>query len=940
MLYRLDPGAKAHPELFAQLDADEIKDIACNRAGDRIACVTTHGACLLWDARTRRMIKRWPGVGDELDCVRFQPNGALIAAASSYNEVRLFDTANLRELPPLDLKDSPVQTVAFDAQGDTLLTGSVDGRVRLWSVRNRKLQATLDALGGWIESAVFSPDDALIAAGGSLNSFRLWDRRSLQPLPPLPVGGPEILSLAFLDGGATLAVGGDQQPLRIWRLDRSAPTENIETGSPTVEEAVTADTASRLLATALSNGDVAVWDAQKRTRIALFPAHQGRAASVCLAPSRSLVASVGLDGNPKVYSYAVKRLVAEPMLPGEAARPRGIRFDPQGNLLACGDADGAITVWDTQRWHVARSWRAHQGAVNRIEFSPDGREILSCGNDGRARIWDATTGAARAELLGHRTSVLTAAYDHQGSHIVTGDMGGTLRLYSRAGGLPLQTVAAHNAYLRCAVFSPDDRLLCTAGRDGRIRFWQTADLAAVAALILDGRGEWVLNSPDNYYMASRKVVPAVAFRLGDRAYPFEQFDLTRNRPDLVLPRLGRAPEPLVAAYGAAYRKRLAVMGPGEPPKGDDFDVPQVTLIGTRPPVTTATSTVSFRVRAQDRQHPVIRLNVSVNHVPIYGAKGLALSAGAAVPVEREIRLDLCVGPNSVQVSALNSQGVESLQTTFQIAYTPSAPQMKPDIYVVAIGVSTYQDKNHSLQYADRDADALLAFLQQHHDHYATVHPLVLNNERANKADIVRRTRELLAHTHIDDEVILFLAGHGVLDAKLDYYFAPYDIDFQQPAGHGLSYAELEGLLDGIAARKKLLLMDTCHAGEVDREAVALVPLPDGVRAIQGIREAPTGLAFAPKLGLANSFALMQELFTDLRHGSGAVVIASAGGTQFAYERSGHGVFTQALLEGLEQGKTKVSELRETVQSRVRELTNEQQTPTARREEQEFDFDVY
>jgi uncharacterized caspase-like protein len=93
---------------------------------------------------------------------------------------------------------------------------------------------------------------------------------------------------------------------------------------------------------------------------------------------------------------------------------------------------------------------------------------------------------------------------------------------------------------------------------------------------------------------------------------------------------------------------------------------------------------------------------------------------------------------------------------------------------------------------------------------------------------------------------------------------------------------------------------------------------------------------------------MQELFADLRRGTGAVVIASAGGAEFALESEKwkNGVFTHAVLRGLKgeadrnkDGRVQVSELRDFVEPVVRRLTAGRQVPTTRRENLALDFAV-
>jgi uncharacterized caspase-like protein len=143
-------------------------------------------------------------------------------------------------------------------------------------------------------------------------------------------------------------------------------------------------------------------------------------------------------------------------------------------------------------------------------------------------------------------------------------------------------------------------------------------------------------------------------------------------------------------------------------------------------------------------------------------------------------------------------------------------------------------------------------------------------------------------------------------------------------------------------------MDTCHSGEFDKEDVQVVRSDAQaddvkVRTFRGLEFEAT-----PKLGLDNSFQLLQTMFADLRRGTGAVVISSAGGAEFALESATwkNGVFTHAVLRGLKgeadrnkDGRVQVSELRDFVEQEVSRLTRGRQTPTARRENLVVDFPI-
>jgi hypothetical protein len=482
-----------------------------------------------------------------------------------------------------------------------------------------------------------------------------------------------------------------------------------------------------------------------------------------------------------------------------------------------------------------------------------------------------------------------------------------------------------------------------------LRMENTGSIQSIGTLKFDAESLTFFTS-DNHFVQRGNSSKGLHFVRGFQAYPFEQFDLRLNRPDIVLERLG-APDEAIAIAKQFREKRLKRMGVTEDMLQPDFHLPEIEVVGDLPS-STAESELALKIKASDSKYPLDRLRVYVNNVPVNGKEGQLLRDAKSQTLDRTIPIKLAAGRNKIQVSVLNSAGAESLYANAEVQCT--APRPKPTLYAVAMGVSEYANPEWNLKYAAKDATDILARIHsQSGSSYGEVKELLLTDRDVTKENLTK-VREFLSKVTVDDTVLMFVAGHGLLDSKYDYYFGTSDIDFENPWGKGIAFEEFDDLLAELPCLKKSLLIDTCHAGELDEDEkkalAAAQSAPNGQQVAmhpvgaRGMSVKPIGGA----RGKSEWYDRLQGLFVDLRRGSGSTILSSSAGAEYALESSEqkNGLFTYAVLEALDgkegsdankDGSVSMSELAEYVKSRVATLTNNKQSPNVRRVNLEADF---
>lgn len=579
----------------------------------------------------------------------------------------------------------------------------------------------------------------------------------------------------------------------------------------------------------------------------------------------------------------------------------------------------------------------HQRTIDDVIYTADGKYMLTLENEGNGYVWSPEDGHLIRVLSdsGYHIKDLSVLKDGRRALMITSHLVGskyTTKTVDLETGQNLGRPPDNDWYGR-QLGSYTNKIYSVGGNgNGVIGFGSVAyGTRSLATFVPLDSCDWIMYASDGYYMASRKGAENIYFDINSRQYFFDQFDLRYNRPDKILERTG-APRETVEAYRAAYLKRIEKMGFDTAMFEKDwvYNVPQVKVvpgsIGQRD------SLYTFTLTATDTLYNLDRVLLTVNGVPVYGG-GLSVKAHKSGKLQQPLQLVLSAGHNDIRVSVLNEQGVESLTETLEAQY--AAPPRKPDLYILAIGAGTYSDGTKNLRYAAKDAEEVVNLFAGEAGKYGRVIPLLLKDSEVTVTNILRKAQELL-QSKVDDKVIVFYAGHGMFDSKKDYYLGCYPTAFKQPATGSLPYDSLESLMARIPSRKKVMLLDACYSGEIDKANTNIFARADAQKGKVKMEGRGEGAVTSKNF---NAFDLMKNTFRDLRKGAGATVLAAAGGLERAgeYDHLKNGAFTYCLKKGLgeqaadrnKDGKVLLSELLLYLQTEVPKLTNGMQRPVSR-----------
>ncbi len=410
----------------------------CGDAG-RIVTGCRDKSVVLWSGPGLDQADRLAGHHGPISAIAADPEGRLVASASTDQTVRLWDTQTMREAAVFAGHIAEVTGVAFVGSASTLISCSTDQSLRAWRfpAATNDSQRVLAGHTSFAYGVAFDPsvpDGRRILTSGWDGAIRGWDSQSCQEQSIWRDPSGRVECLAFSPDGRRVATGSGGR-------------------------------------------DVHLRDARSGAILRTFQLSADSVKSLAFdAAGLRLLAVQGLPHlQPPLWSAAVWDVDSGETLARHAASVPLFAISAAGQLRLVEAQPGRTRVFDPLIKRTICNVVGHAARINRVSFSSSGDRFLTAADDATVAEWRTSDGARLGVLAGHADIVYDAIYSPDARRIATGSNDNTVRIWDTVSHRQVLTLEGHSRYVYSLAFSPDGSLLASASGDSTVRIWDATD---------------------------------------------------------------------------------------------------------------------------------------------------------------------------------------------------------------------------------------------------------------------------------------------------------------------------------------------------------------------------------------------------------------------------------------------------------------------------------
>ncbi|MBP7552215.1 MAG: caspase family protein [Spirochaetes bacterium] len=975
----------------------DFSGYVCFAPDDKGIFYAGYGKVFLYDLETQKIIRSYIDDDDYNAKISVSYNKKTIATVGTERRIILWDIATGKQIIKIFGHNSEIQDVVFTKDDKHVITCSRDKTIKMWDIKTGKEVKSFSGHDDYIWSINLSKDGKYLVSSGQDKTVRLWDIKKGVLIKTFSRHRGGVLASYFINTDSDVVSIDFDNNIKYWDLQSGSVVRNIDKKADMIEScAISKD--NRYVVTGNSLGIIKIWNIRDTTIVHRIKTDsKNRINSLTISPDNSLIIA-GSFKKFYIIDFKTGKILSE--VSGHANSITAVAISKDNKKIATGCRDKIINVWEIKSLKLLNSLKGSAGQINSLVFSSDGASLFSGADEAYIRKWDlnksiesdkflVSVHCKSLELVNDEKEILAGCFQKiyrinieekkivktfstkninsavkmssDGKIVAYGDHDYYVGVIDYSTSKEINGNANHSYLIIGVSIDTDNGKIISCSQDGCINLWDYKNNQFVS-FISDSEGkERLIYDSEGYWDASANGGEFVGMVRGLESWNIDQFAARNNRPDIILKRLGSKNQDMIDHFYSQYLKRLKKLGfvdkngnPDESLLSKDYHVPEAKIVESK----INGKFVELKIELSDSLFSLKRYNVFVNDVPLFGAYGKSLDTLRMMPGDLSIteKIELTAGANKIEVSCMNEKGAESYRALTMASYNPSTP-VRPDLYYIGFGVSKYIDPDiRQLGFADKDAKDLEIVYSNMKSQYANIYTKTYINEECTVENI-KKAKEFLKSAKPDDTFVLFIAGHGIhdTDKEATYYFVTHETKLDNLSQTAANFDIIEDIMQGIAPRNKLFLMDTCESGEIDDEVQSEYFAMAENRGIKS-RAIETERALKKKddstkktIKRTYLFEKDRYIYNDLVRRSGAIVFSSCKGGELSYESEavGNGFFTNKIIESLKgqtadidkNGIISIDELKNFVIAEVPKLADGKQNPTVDRDNiyQKFGF---
>jgi WD40 repeat protein len=385
------------------------------------------GTLIMWDLEGRKPVYVRGGLRTLIIGICVSPNGSAAFCACSDNTIKIWDVHKGRVTGSLRGHSDFVQAVSVSSDGKRLISASRDRTLRLWDLETHETVMVLEGHTDNVYSVTVAQNFKRAVSGAADRTLRIWSleadefacasKLSATRAVPLMIEGGRKISATFIRSQKMWSLGAqagisstsrwgyitavaakgnravsrpDTHTLRLWDTESDEPIYTIK--SPTKEikdKTVSLSRDGEYLVFGYYNGDIELWDLNRRALVCSFVGNSECGASAVSSDGKHVVAAYD-NSELRVWDVDQHKAI------WTFSDPEGwftkLVLTPDLKYVVTGSARYPyLKIWDFVL-HEIRHMPGHRGRVNSLALTLDNKYVLSGSDDQTARLWELATG--------------------------------------------------------------------------------------------------------------------------------------------------------------------------------------------------------------------------------------------------------------------------------------------------------------------------------------------------------------------------------------------------------------------------------------------------------------------------------------------------------------------------------------------------------------------